>query len=309
MDVDSILPPSLTFGKQVNEAPSSPAPLSAAPTVTGFSNLFFDAMSPEPAPVRPLKRRSVSPEGSPRQASAYRHRHSNEGESIYVQEQSSSPAPPSSPSARKFERFASTGGGLFRKPSKPLLTGIAGNSAANKRGRRPTISTLVSNGLQSAYPIIDSKKDDEEDFTILPPPRRAFSAMIAVAPSSDDNQSEGPEMSSPAAQAYAKRQSMRTIRRRDGTEDFRPLTGAGMIREREMSPAVHSPLRKAVGNSNSESPSSRWIKNAGLPGFGDNEAHGKILPCEKVSEDGLMRINVQTVSPLSTPLSIICNSP
>ena len=103
-------------------------------------------------------------------------------------------------------------------------------------------------------------------------------------------------MSSPAAQAYAKRQSMRTLRRRDGTEDFRPLTGASMLKERDMSSAVHSPLRKAAAINSSESPSSRWLKNAGLPGFGDNEAHGKILPCHRVREDGLMRITSKTVS-------------
>ena len=92
MEVDSILPASLTYGQQIG-VPSSPVPVSAAPTITAFSNLFFDAMSPEPAPVRPLKRRSVSPEGSPRQATSYRQRHSNEGEFIHVADQSSSPAP------------------------------------------------------------------------------------------------------------------------------------------------------------------------------------------------------------------------
>ena len=92
MEVNSILPASLTYGQQIG-VPSSPVPVSAAPTITAFSNLFFDAMSPEPAPVRPLKRRSVSPEGSPRQATSYRQRHSNEGEFIHVADQSSSPAP------------------------------------------------------------------------------------------------------------------------------------------------------------------------------------------------------------------------
>jgi M-phase inducer tyrosine phosphatase len=33
----------------------------------------------------------------------------------------------------------------------------------------------------------------------------------------------------------------------------------------------------------------------GLPGFGDSEADGKILPCHKVREDGLMRITSDTV--------------
>ena len=179
MEVNSILPASLTYGQQIG-VPSSPIPASAALTITAFSNLFSDAMSPEPVPVRPLKRRSVSPEGSPRQATSYRQRHSNEGEFIHVADQSSSPAPPSSPSARKFERFASTGG-LFRKPSKPLLNCNSGNPAVNKRSRRPTISVLGSSELQSAYPILESQRKDDEDETALPPPRRAFSAMIAAS--------------------------------------------------------------------------------------------------------------------------------
>jgi M-phase inducer tyrosine phosphatase len=37
----------------------------------------------------------------------------------------------------------------------------------------------------------------------------------------------------------------------------------------------------------------------GLPGFGDNEMDGKILPCHKVKEDGLVRISHETVSLLS----------
>ena len=92
MEVNSILPASLTYGQQIG-VPSSPIPASAALTITAFSNLFSDAMSPEPVPVRPLKRRSVSPEGSPRQATSYRQRPSNEGEFIHVADQSSSPAP------------------------------------------------------------------------------------------------------------------------------------------------------------------------------------------------------------------------
>ena len=184
-------------------------PASAVPTITAFFNLFFAAISPEPAPVRPLKHRLVSPEGSPRQATSYRQRHGNEGELIHVANQTSSPAPPSSPSARKFERFASTGG-LFRKPSKPLLNCNSGNPAVNKRSRRPTISVLGSSELQSAYPILDSQRKDDEDETVLPPPCRAFSAMIDASgiPSEDANHSEGPDMSSPATQAYAKRQLM-----------------------------------------------------------------------------------------------------
>ena len=60
--IHSILPATLTYGQQI-DIPSSPVPASAALTITAFSNLFFDAMSPEPVPVRPLKCRSVFPEG------------------------------------------------------------------------------------------------------------------------------------------------------------------------------------------------------------------------------------------------------
>ena len=62
------------------------------------------------------------------------------------------------------------------------------------------------------------------------------------------------------------------LRRCDGIEDFRPLTGASGLKERGTSSASHSPLRKAAVIDSSES----CLKNAELPGFGDNEAHGKI---------------------------------
>jgi M-phase inducer tyrosine phosphatase len=137
---------------------------------------------------------------------------------------------------------------------------------------------------QSAY-AVDSP-GEEAQANDLPAPRRAFSALLPPKgfkgflnePSSDESSFDGPEISSPA-QAYAKRQSIKTIRRCDGTDDFRPLTGASAM----------------VNRDNLESPSAKFMA-AGMPGFGDNEAHGKILPCHRVKEDGLMRINAQTVS-------------
>ena len=36
-------------------------------------------------------------------------------------------------------------------------------------------------------------------------------------------------------------------------------------------------------------------RSPGLPRFGDNEMDGKILPCQRVKDDGLMRITPQTV--------------
>lgn len=284
MDVDTVVPGS--FAK-IN-APSSP-PLSAAPTVTSFKNLFYDTMSPRrssadsPAGPLPKKRRSLSPE------SVRSQRRSADG---LV---SSSPAPAeSSPSQRKLERMSS--GPLLSAFSKPTLQGLgAPSSSSNKRPRRPVLSAMVNpseaSHLKSAYPVLSSKQGDSHS-NGLPPPRRAFSAMLIPSgpeASSDEGSFDGPDMSSPA-QAYSKRQSVKTIRRCDGTDDFRPLTGATAM----------------VSRDKEESPSAKFL-SAGMPGFGDNEAHGKVLPCHRVREDGLMRIKPQTVSPFFYSLSRVTN--
>jgi M-phase inducer tyrosine phosphatase len=274
MDIDTSFVHADTFEPSPRQsfAPSSPVPLSAAPTITQFNNLFYDTMSPachyedSPSSRQPKKRRSLSPESVRRP----------------THEASSSPAPPSSPTARKLERMSS-GPLPSHLGNKPMLQGLGSPSSnALKRPRRTVLSAAIypSDAPQSAYPILTlggcSSKDNAQK---LPPVRRAFSALLQPTglgdPSSDDSSLDGPDMSSPA-QAYAKRQSVRTIRRCDGTDDFRPLTGATAMVQRDMQ----------------ESPSA---SGAGMPGFGDNEAHGKILPCHRVTEDGLMRINSQTV--------------
>lgn len=248
----------------------APALVPASPNREGFSNLFFDTLSPRrslDSPRRPsAKRRSLSPEASP---------------SMHHAEPESSPLPPS-PSVAKLDRNLAAS-----RNTKPSLQGLGAPSASfMKRPRRPILSDVVpAQGLQTAYPLHSAGLEDEATGgSSLPPVRRAFSAMLpppvylgdSEADSSFD--AEGPDMSSPA-QAYAKRQHVKTIRRRDGTEDFRPLTGAtAMVMK--------------------ESPSNRLL-SPGLPGFGDNEAHGKILPCHRVTEDGLMRISPQTVRCLS----------
>lgn len=336
---DCILPPELTN----HHIEDQTVKLTDGPLSTGYSTLFFDELSPErPAvPMRPRKRRSLSPPGSPRQVPEEPSRHM-ENATVGIlrpgfEDLQSSPAPPS-PSAQKLDRFSSTGGGLFGRKSKPApLLGLYADESANgsgsdsgagnsKRGRRPTIFALSRQEPHalSAYPILSSSMERESSFLgrgestssgpalAQPPTRRAFSGSVATmmippSPGMDtetetegESDAGGPEFSSPAAQAYAKRQNVRTVRRRDGTDDFRPLTGVGMLMQRDAQPPpgrAHSPLRKTatLGASVMESPSSRWMHGAGLPGFGDNEAHGKVLPCERVPEDGLMRINVQTV--------------
>ncbi|KAG1756465.1 uncharacterized protein EDB91DRAFT_17179 [Suillus paluster] len=252
MDVDSDLLPS--------------PPLSAAPTVTEFNNLFYGVMTSScldtPGGPQAKKRRSLSPETVSR-----------------VEHDPSSSPPPSSPSQHKLDRMANF--------AKPALQGLGAPPNASKRARRLAFSALVQPGVpspQSAYPVLDSETSPAGMSALeLPPSRRAFSMVpsTVVDHLSDEGSSfDGPDMSSPA-QAYAKRQQFKAIRRRDGTEDFRPLTGASAMVQRDIS----------------ESPSAKFMA-AGLPGFGDNETLGKILPCHRVREDGLMRVVPKTLDDL-----------
>ena len=253
----------------------SPVPLSAAPTVTDFNQLFYDTMSPRrsfesPVGTQAKKRRSLSPE------STRAPKHEN---------LSSSPMLPSSPSEAKLERMAN--GAAVSRLGKPGLQGLGAPSASFlKRPRRPVLSAMVQpsdHHIQSAFPILSPPLTMESDDHCprgSAPMRRAFSAFLPPSvytdpePEDEESSFEVQDMSSPA-QAYSKRQQVKTIRRCDGTEDFRPLTGAtAMVLK--------------------ESPSAKFMA-AGLPGFGDNEAHGKILPCHRVTEDGLMRIKSKTV--------------
>ncbi|KAK7054946.1 m-phase inducer phosphatase [Paramarasmius palmivorus] len=253
---------------------STTDPHSAAPTITTFNALFYETTSPRRGLESPVqhqhkKRRSLSPEGT-----------------RYLEDDASSSSPvlPSSPAARKLERMTSTSLLSNANTSKPTLEGLGNPSNGLKRPRRPALSAMVHptehGGLQSAFPVLCS---DEKHSDHRIPARRAFSAMITHTNldeqfSDESSFGSGVDMSSPAQQ-YAKRQQMKTIRRCDGTDDFRPLTGATAL----------------VLNENS--PSSKFL-GPGMPGFGDNEAHGKALPCHRVSEDGLMRITPQTLDQL-----------
>ncbi|OJA11940.1 hypothetical protein AZE42_06380 [Rhizopogon vesiculosus] len=248
-------------------------PLSAAPTVTRFNNLLDESMVSScldtPGGPQPKKRRSLSPEIVSR----------------VEHDLSSSPAP-SSPSQHKLDRMSN--GSVLSNFAKPGLQGLGVPPNANKRGRRLVFSAVVERGdptPRSAYPVLSPDASPEGQSRLPPPPsRRAFSAMLSSAGlehlSDEGSSFDGPDMSSPA-QAYTKRQQVKAIRRRDGTEDFRPLTGATATVQRDML----------------ESPSAKFMA-AGLPGFGDNEALGKVLPCHRVREDGLMRVVPKTLDDL-----------
>lgn len=284
MDIDTSFTEALTFPLKSDSSPS--VPLTASPAVPNFHNMFYDPSSPGCARddlYESKKRRSASPERTPEPAHGRRR-----AGTISVFD-SSSPAVDSSPSVLKLERIANLS-------KKPMLSGLGVPSHDNTRhSRKPILSAIVppSDAAQFAPPPPCGSSQDEERMsamqdhsTALPPPRRAFSAMLPEhrlgAHPSGESTSERNEECSPAL-AYAQRHKVRTIRRRDGTDDFRSLTGATAMVVRDK-----------------ESPRARMVPQwgVGLNGFGDNEAFGKILPCHRVREDGLMRINCKTVRSL-----------
>jgi M-phase inducer tyrosine phosphatase len=110
-----------------------------------------------------------------------------------------------------------------------------------------------------------------------------------VEPSSDDFSDV--QSSSPAA-AYAKRHHARMIRRCDGSDDLRPLHGAGSLGKRDRE-GLRGEMAKGC------SPKS-------LAGFGVKEVEKKILPCHRVSEDGLVRITCNTVRQYSKVATSAC---
>ncbi|KAG7452671.1 uncharacterized protein BT62DRAFT_879078 [Guyanagaster necrorhizus] len=265
MDVDS------SFAEVDNPVTSSP--LASSATITSFNSLFYENASPgatcfESPTIRlPKKRRSFSPlTGTSEREAA-----------------SSSPGLPSSPSDRKLGRIVS--GPVLFGGSKSSFSGISPPPVnALKRPRRPALSAIVhpsQANASSVYPLLSPDEHSNEDKSEkqLPPARRAFSAMVppSVLVDFSDESFDGLDGSSPA-QAYAQRQQVKTIRHCDGTDDFRPLTGATALVMQE-------------------SPSAKFMCS-GMPGFGDNELMGKVLPCHRVSEDGLMRITVDTLDDL-----------
>jgi M-phase inducer tyrosine phosphatase len=285
MDIDSSFVEGLAFPPKTDRVPS--APFTIVQGTSGFKNMFYDPSSPpairDDLPVYLTKTRQlVSPEAGPEVAPGRRRAGTI---SIF---DGSSPVADSSPSALKLERLANC-------MKKPMLNGLgvpSDNPA--KHLWKPNLSAMVlpSDAAQLIQPLDVLQNDDsisalQGQNMGLPPPRRAFSAMLPQlgpkAHSPGESSIDHGDESSPAL-AYAKRQQIRTIRRRDGTDDFRSLKGATAMLARDK-----------------ESPRARTIPQwgTGLGGFGDNEAHGKILPCHRVREDGLMRISCKTVSVFS----------
>lgn len=260
MDVDS------SFSMDLDAvAPLSFSPISktAHHASRGFDTLFRNTLSPRrsfesPQANKPRERRSVSPDAMLK--------------SETEQDFPSSPGFFPSPLESKVDRL---------RKGKPMLQGLGPPPLFSRNNRRPVVSAAYQTS-DVHHPILSNGQFDATTACGGLPARRAVSALLSPSftsdPYSEESSFDGPDGSSPAL-SYAKRQQGRTLRRCDGSESLRSVSDA-IARE--------SPSRIA------SSPMSKYMA-PGLGGFGDNEAHGKILPCHKVTEDGLMRIKAETV--------------
>ncbi|EIW66551.1 tyrosine phosphatase [Tremella mesenterica] len=274
MDIDSPVPsrkpivassPSFSGGKSIDGSP-------------GLGSFFCDSPA-GPAALPPSKRRSLI---------------------------DSSPASPSSsPSAkraslglnRNMDKVASSSAALFGtgRPSA-IATRRAQPYKRPSLLPVPLTTTDRSTSASSAYPILYAPKPNTAPTGTFPraglaPMRRAYSVCDQPhMPEMSEEESEYEASPSMGAHAeYARRYGNRVIPRADGSPNFKPMrcsiaaTGEGV-----MSPPNPGQRGKKV------SP----YGPGGLPGFGDNEMDGKILPCHKVKEDGLVRITADTLDDL-----------
>ena len=204
-----------------------------------------------------------------------------------------SSSPSSSPAVRKFERSLSAqlaqptlksretqpqyGGGSSRQ-AKPRLLSVALSSVLTKEIEPQPRSA-------GAIPLARARQLA---------PRRAVSAFIQ------------PGFGVPSGMT---RSGLRTMAAFGDDEDGE--SGAETV-------AFDSPITKVKvgrmakvasigGTSDMKSagarlpPVSSFGQSPGLPRFGDNEMDGKILPCQRVKDDGLVRITSQTVRSMVCP--------
>jgi M-phase inducer tyrosine phosphatase len=107
--------------------------------------------------------------------------------------------------------------------------------------------------------------------------------MPDMSEDDEDISYDSPSVSATHAE-YSRRHNPRMADHIDGSPGFRPTMSAGIVPQCQASPAGNKGKKTSP------------YGPGGLPGFGDNEMDGKILPCHKVKEDGLVRITPDTVS-------------
>ncbi|KAL1411333.1 m-phase inducer phosphatase [Vanrija albida] len=245
----------------------SPRRVNQSPSMDGSPGLgsFFCESPAAPSAVPPSKRRTLV---------------------------ASSPASPSSsPSTRRSrpDKVVSSGALLFG-------VGSRANTVASRRSvpytKRPSLTPVApadgsraTTSTTSAYPILYGPPRGFGLPRVGPQTmRRAISVTDQHTPGPDGSESESEFEASPSvnptAAEYQRRHGSRPVLPRiDGSPGFKTAKSSSS------STAPPPPLKSPYGP-------------GGLPGFGDNEVDGKVLPCHKVKEDGLVRITPQTMTDL-----------
>ncbi|CAE6465242.1 unnamed protein product [Rhizoctonia solani] len=270
-------------------APSSPT----GPTAPGFNELFFHPSSPGESSSLDGKHNHPHagdeheefPEFDPDEEIAHQEKQrlaelaasSPDKPSLF------SSSPPVSPSlrpvrpgpgiglGRPFERSITTGG------QGTLFEGMVAGQPLPKRSdafapRRPVISAVLKNeAAASSTGSLPGARPGA-----LQPSRRAFSASIT---------SSALVMGKPVMDNL-------------GSDDSSFCDDGSPARAYATRKAAGPPMRRLAPSQHEKPNQSSPLARAGLPGFGDNEADGKVLPCHRVREDGLMRINCDTLDAL-----------
>jgi M-phase inducer tyrosine phosphatase len=262
MDVDSP-----AFARVMSKASASPCP-SLAGSIEGSPGLgsFFVDSPAAPSALPPSKRRSII-DDSPCS-------------------ESGSPTAKRSSLGRKPEKVASSSALLFPRPATN-----ATRRAGQPYCRRPLLSAVQpvhpprSDTVTSAFPILQRPMTGVGSFPrgAPAPMRRAQSVCDQPKMMMEMSEDESEFEASPSVE-YARRTGSRVAPRVDGSPGFKPMRSSLAI-----------PIDAAA------SPSGKCKKaspygSGGMPRFGDNEMDGKILPCHKVKEDGLVRVAPDTVS-------------
>ncbi len=264
----SIPPQQLSFHESSNE-----------PSSDGLGTYFYEE-SPEPInrksafPIMARKARPASPEPAALQ---------------HVQLSSS---PSSSPAARKFKRSLSVQLAQPTVKSREMQPLYGGCSFRQPKQRLPSValSSVLTKEIepQPRSAIFPSARTKQLA------PRRAVSAFIqpGFGVSSGMNQ-----------------RGLRTMAAFGDDDDGEsgaetgvfdsPITKVKVDRMAKVASVGGTSDMKAAGARLPPVPS--LGRSPGLPRFGDNEMDGKILPCQRVKDDGLVRITPQTVRSMTWP--------
>ncbi|KAG8948269.1 cell division cycle- protein [Tulasnella sp. 424] len=308
MDLDSSPRKSASSVPFITSSPPRPEPASDNDEL---GELFFDSASPSAAPILTKKRRSQDDIKDQENRALPKGQRSSSppksGSGARARPRSSSP-PSESPclkrtsgTSRPFERFNTTGGAgtlLFGQPS------------GGRKGpvRRPGINPLSStgdstaNGPKSASAgLYGTGRRLPSSFTGVPPSRRALSAQVPMkevislakynAPTAGD-ETEPEEESSFEVSICSPIPARRHGPQRSisyAQAPFAAAPGRSMLAKLQDATVSTAP----DDDDDVEIP----VAN-GLPGCRDSETHGKILPCFKVKEDGIVRITPATLENL-----------